>query len=385
MADPTPEMAPEYLLPQSVLPRAAAYFIDSLVVAVLTMILASLGVLKGFDLKSFDQAGIRELMQSTSGITLTIVLFAYFLILEGALARTPGKMALGMRVVRAQDGSPCGWARSLVRNCIRPFDLLFFGMPGAMVVMMTPARQRLGDLAGGTLVVRPLKVPAEMAAVIPGLLRRCPQCGRLAGASAACPGCAAPPPVTPEAARRQFGAAVMQPFAGMMAAGEAAAGLRAAAQAVLAAETAYAEASAAETARMERGQTAEEANVSGGAARAPVAATADDVSLAEEAVPSQATSDTGPFVHTDDAPHLSDDYVAAWRDLMQAVETLRVRRADLDAKLALARVPLTQLLASDPLLRGLVDQVEPYLDADDDEAVLAAYMARTSAGEEADS
>ena len=48
-------------------------------------------------------------------------------------------------------------------------------------------------------------------------------------------------------------------------------------------------------------------------------------------------------------------------------------------------MPLAQVLASDPLLRGLVDQVEPYLDAEDDEAVLAAYMARTSAGEEVDS
>jgi uncharacterized RDD family membrane protein YckC len=344
MSGPAPDAPPEYLLPQSVIPRAAAYLIDSFIAALITMALAAAGVVDGMTLERFDEAAFRELLQSNSGITITIILFVYFLLFEGIWGRTPGKLALGLRVVRVQDGSPCGWSRSFIRNCIRPFDLLFLGLPGGLVVLMTPARQRLGDLLGGTLVVRTLRVPVEMAAVIPRLLRRCPDCGRLAGASAACPGCSAPPPVTPEAARRQFGAAAMQPFAGMMAAGEAAAALRAAAQATLTAEAAYAEASAAESSRLGEERAGEDR-----------------------------------FVHTDDAPDLSDDYVAAWRGLMQAVDTLRTRRADLGAKLALAKVPLGQVLASDPVLRGLLDEVEPYLDADDDEAVLAAFMARTSA------
>ena len=63
---------------------------------------------------------------------------------------------------------------------------------------------------------------------------------------------------------------------------------------------------------------------------------------------------------------------------MEAVEDLRMRRADLDAKLALAKVPLGQVTASDALLRELLDEVELYLDAEDDEAVLAAFMTRTT-------
>lgn len=348
MPESTQQRPAEYFLPQSVLPRAVAYLMDSFIVAVLTMVLGALGLIKGLTLSSFDQAAIRDLMQSSSGITITIILFAYFLICEGVWGRTPGKLALGMHVIRVQDGTPCGWSRSLIRNCIRPLDLFFLGLPGAAVVLMTPGRQRIGDLLGGTLVVRTLNVPAEVAAVIPGAMRRCPDCGRLTGASAPCPGCSAPPPVAPEAARRQFGTAMMQPFAGMMAAGEAAAALRSAAQEVLAAEAAYAEASAAESARLH-----------------------DEVAAAE-----------GPFVHPDEAPDLSKDYVSAWRRLMAAVDGLRTRRADLDAKLALTRVPPGQVLASDPVLRGVLHEVEPYLDAEDDEAVLAAFMARTSgAGE----
>ena len=252
--------------------------LDSFIVAVITMILAAAGVLQGVDLESFDQAAVRELMRSNSGITITLILFAYFLILEGLWGRTPGKA--GPRHPRR----PCP-GRVAVRLVALAHPQLHPparpAVPrsaGGAVVLMTPARQRLGDLVGGTLVVRTMQVPAEMAAVIPGLLRRCSGCGRLAAAGAACPSCAAPPPVPPDAARRQFGAAMMQPFVGVMAAGEAAAAVRVAAQAVLAAEAAYAEASAAESARLE-----------GESAAAAVAPAADDVAK-------EASQDAGPFV-----------------------------------------------------------------------------------------
>lgn len=392
-----------YLLPQSVIPRTIAYLIDTAVVALLTAILMAAGVLPDSGLDTLDPDAIREMLQSNSGLAVYLILFAYFLICEGVWGRTAGKAALGMRVVKVQDGSPCGWARSIIRNLIRPLDLLFAGMPGAFVVMITPARQRIGDLLGGTLVVRQLKIPAAMAAVLPGLLRRCPDCGRLAPASAKCPACSAspPPPAVPAAAGQPFGAAMLQPLAGMMAAGEAAGALRVAAQEVLAAEAAYAEASAAESARMARegsvGEAPEaevEAAVEDAGAKAEAGAKADagaaqaaftppeaEYSLAEASVEAE-SAEAEAFVATADAPGLSEDYVAAWRGLMAAVETLRARRADLDAKLATAGVPAGQLSAADPLLSGLLDQVEPYLDADDDEAVLAAFMARTSgAGE----
>ncbi len=381
MPTPASDQTTAYLLPQSVIPRTIAYLIDTAVVAVLTAVLMAAGVLPGSGLASLDPDAIREMLQSNSGLAVYLILFAYFLICEGVWGRTAGKAALGMRVVKVQDGSPCGWARSIIRNLIRPLDLLFAGMPGAFVVMITPARQRIGDLLGGTLVVRQLKIPAAMAAVLPGLLRRCPDCGRLAPASAKCPACSAPPPppAVPAAAGQPFGAAMLQPLAGMMAAGEAAGALRVAAQEVLAAEAAYAEASAAESARMAREGSAGEAPA--GAAQAAYTPPEAEYSLAEASVEAE-SAEAEAFVATADAPGLSEDYVAAWRGLMAAVETLRARRADLDAKLATAGVASGQMSAADPLLSGLLDQVEPYLDADDDEAVLAAFMARTSgAGE----
>jgi len=392
MTSPTPDQASEYLLPQSVAPRGLAYILDTLIVAVLTAVLISLGLLKGQGLESLDPEAIREMLQSNSGLAVYLILFVYFMVFEGAWGRTPGKMALGLRVVRIQDGSPCGWARALIRNAIRPLDLFFVGLPGGMVVMLTPGRQRIGDLLGGTMVVRALRVPDAMATVVPGLLRRCSSCGRLAPAAGPCPACAAPaPPSATTSLRGQpFPQAIMQPIAGMMAVGEAAAAVRTAAQDLLVAEAAYGEAAAAESTRLggqgpgpTRGDAVPD---SSGELDAGAAADGLSTGVGDEAVAAAAPaeSEEHAFVHTEDAPGLSEDYVGAWRHLMAAVETLRARRADLDAALVKARVPLGQVVTADPILRGLLDQVEPYGDADDDEAVLQAFMTRTSAATAAD-
>jgi hypothetical protein len=311
------------------------------------------------------------MLESNAGLSVYVILFAYFLVCEGAWGRTVGKLALGLRVVRVLDGKPCGWSRSIVRNLIRPLDLFFLGLPGAVVVMVTPARQRIGDLLGGTLVVREVRVPPAMITVIPGLLRRCDSCGRLAPAAGPCPSCAAPAPSAARPAGVPFGAQVLQPLAGMMAAGEAAAALRAAAQGVLAAESAYGAASAAESARLQRAADEAPAPADGVPDELPVTGALEKPSVLEP--------EADAFVHTDDVPDMSADYIAAWRGLMSAVESLRERRSELDATLLAARVSLEQVTAADTVLRGLLDQVAPYLDAGDDEAVLAAFMARAGA------
>ena len=183
MPPPAPDQPQSYIMPQSVIPRGLAYLIDTAVVAVLTAVLMAAGVIQGGDLESFDPDAVREMLRSNSGLAVYLILFAYFLICEGLTGRTVGKVALGLRVVRLTDGGPCGWSRSIVRNLIRPFDLFFVGLPGALVVMFTPARQRLGDLLGGTLVVRrdhrprghgpgDPRPPAASAEPAGGLLRR---------------------------------------------------------------------------------------------------------------------------------------------------------------------------------------------------------------------
>lgn len=71
----------------------------------------------------------------------------------GRHGATPGKRALGLRVVR-DDGSPCGWAPALSRNLLRFADFLPVLYAGGLVTMMSNRDfKRLGDFVAGTLVV----------------------------------------------------------------------------------------------------------------------------------------------------------------------------------------------------------------------------------------
>ena len=69
---------------------------------------------------------------------------------EMTVGRSAGKAILGLRVVRAADGAPCPAGAAVVRNLLRPADLLVLAVP----MFLTKKRQRLGDLAAKTAVVR---------------------------------------------------------------------------------------------------------------------------------------------------------------------------------------------------------------------------------------
>lgn len=73
--------------------------------------------------------------------------------------RSPGKIALKLRVVRA-NGLPVTWRESLLRNLVRAIDLdlmLLIGMKvppvGCIVMALDPKFRRLGDWVAGTIVV----------------------------------------------------------------------------------------------------------------------------------------------------------------------------------------------------------------------------------------
>ena len=88
----------------------------------------------------------------SGGIT-SILALVYFIILEATQGATLGKMALGLRVVK-MDGSPITWSESIIRNLLRIIDGLFIYLVGAIFVWTSPLKQRLGDRAAHTVVVR---------------------------------------------------------------------------------------------------------------------------------------------------------------------------------------------------------------------------------------
>ena len=92
-------------------------------------------------------AAYGEAMILTLGLWLL-----YFIVFEGVLGWTPGKILSGLRVIQT-DGSRIDLIRAAVRNLYRIIDGLFFYLIGALIIWRTPLHQRLGDLAAGTLVV----------------------------------------------------------------------------------------------------------------------------------------------------------------------------------------------------------------------------------------
>lgn len=95
--------------------------------------------------------------------------------------RTPGKQLMKLKVIH-DDGTPVGWSSSLIRNLLRMVDMLPLGYAaGALACLNLPHFQRLGDLAGGTLVVhhdslraRPA-LPDAQPAVTPVVLQAAEQ------------------------------------------------------------------------------------------------------------------------------------------------------------------------------------------------------------------
>jgi uncharacterized RDD family membrane protein YckC len=76
----------------------------------------------------------------------------YYFACESSGGQTIGKKAVRLRVVRT-DGRPAGMGEIAVRTILRVIDGIAFYLVGYVVMRVTGRRrQRLGDLAGGTIV-----------------------------------------------------------------------------------------------------------------------------------------------------------------------------------------------------------------------------------------
>ena len=106
-------------------------------------------------------AGAPEGVQIAAGVlgllvTLAIpVLFvAYYVYFEGRKGQTVGKMMAGVKVVRQDTGGVPGTKAALVRTLLRVVDgFLGYGV-ALLFALSSERRQRLGDMAARTLVVR---------------------------------------------------------------------------------------------------------------------------------------------------------------------------------------------------------------------------------------
>ncbi len=138
------------LRPAALPSRLVAGAIDALLQAALLGALAVLAVASGTGTSSAGEAALTL-------VVLLAVLAGYPIAFESLLrGRTPGKAAMGLRVVR-DDGGPVGFRQALVRGLTstfveRPGITVF---TGAVICMLLNDRsKRIGDLLAGTVVLQ---------------------------------------------------------------------------------------------------------------------------------------------------------------------------------------------------------------------------------------
>lgn len=88
------------------------------------------------------------------GLLATVGGSLYHVLLEGSRGQTVGKRVVGVAVIR-EDGSDCGYRAAAIRTALRAADALPVAyLVGVLCLCLTGRRQRLGDIAANTVVVR---------------------------------------------------------------------------------------------------------------------------------------------------------------------------------------------------------------------------------------
>ncbi|HEX3030031.1 MAG TPA: RDD family protein, partial [Clostridia bacterium] len=148
--------------------RGIAYFIDSLIKWVLTIV-AYIGLFLTIDLKSYSSNGIPSskypLLAGIGFLVIFLINTGYFIIFEMIMkGQTPGKKAMKLRVIK-ENGEPINFFDSLLRNLLRIIENTFtLNILGSLFIIFSPNYKRIGDYSAGTIVVKVRKEEKTLTA-----------------------------------------------------------------------------------------------------------------------------------------------------------------------------------------------------------------------------
>jgi uncharacterized RDD family membrane protein YckC len=178
---------------QGIWPRLVATIVDGVILLILELLVLSIvgyAIMGSFTFWSGVYGGAAVLVIALPSAGLLVV-FLYFVILEGLRGATVGKKLMKITVV-GEDGSACGFRPVLIRNILRIIDWLpavYF--LGGILVLRSDKGQRLGDRIAKTVVIKSSQVQSS-AVPAPQASRFCMNCGaELSGPSPFCPKCGA--------------------------------------------------------------------------------------------------------------------------------------------------------------------------------------------------
>jgi len=142
--------------------RLAARIVDMILLGVATLIIAALGFGGGAALgSSGTDAGVGAAIGAffTTMLVIVVLTIAYEVTLTALRGQTVGKMAMGIRVARADNGDVPGWGKAIIRwalpnlMCLIPFVGWIGGLLTYVSLTWDDRRQGWHDKAGATVVV----------------------------------------------------------------------------------------------------------------------------------------------------------------------------------------------------------------------------------------
>lgn len=156
----TPESVDLALEPAGLGSRLLAGVVDSLIQGVALVAIFVILVALGAMADPFGPGGdlVAGSIYAILLLVIGLLFFLYKLLLEAFWnGQTVGKRLVGIRVVKA-NGLPVDFLQVLVRNLMRPVDMLpGYYILGCIVILVSQRAQRLGDMVAGTVVVRERK------------------------------------------------------------------------------------------------------------------------------------------------------------------------------------------------------------------------------------
>ena len=129
--------------------RILATLVDSVVISILFVVMSAL-----FGRSSTAGGEASASLEGLPALIFFLLVVLYYIVLEGYLGQTLGKMLLGIEVVREETEAVPGIGAAAIRTLLRLVDGFFFYLVAFIAVLASAKNQRLGDMAARTLVVR---------------------------------------------------------------------------------------------------------------------------------------------------------------------------------------------------------------------------------------
>ena len=129
--------------------RVLATLVDGIVLGLVFVVMSML-----FGSSSAQSGQVSASLEGFSALVYFVLVVAYYILMEGYLGQTVGKMLLGIKVVREDNGTVPGIGAAAIRTALRIIDGLFFYLVAFIAVLASGKNQRLGDMLAHTLVVR---------------------------------------------------------------------------------------------------------------------------------------------------------------------------------------------------------------------------------------